>query len=68
MSFILVSSEGEDLQVNAWNWRPALELLFAAGLITENDYEALGRQGCGGRVDAEKADQIVNASRRNSQA
>ena len=32
MSFILVSSEREDLQVNAWNWRPTLELLFAAGL------------------------------------
>ena len=61
MSFILVSSEGEELQVNAWNWRPTLNLLFAAGLITENDYELLGSQGCGGRVNAEKADQIANA-------
>lgn len=61
MSFILVSSEGEDLQVNAWNWRPTLELLLTAGAITENDYELLGCQGCGGRVDAEKATQIADA-------
>ena len=61
MSFILVPSEGEDLQVNAWNWRPTLELLFAAGVITENDHELLGCHGCGGRVNAEKADQIANA-------
>ena len=42
MSFILVPSEGEDLKVNAWNWRPTLELLFAAGVITEEDHELLG--------------------------
>jgi hypothetical protein len=42
MSFILVPSEGEDLQVNAWNWRPTLELLFAAGVITGDDHELLG--------------------------
>lgn len=61
MSFILVPSEGEDLQVNAWNWRPTLKFLFAAGVITENDYELLGFQGSGGRVNAEKADQMANA-------
>jgi hypothetical protein len=61
MSFILVPSEGEDLQVNAWNWRPTLKFLFVAGVITENDYELLGCQGSGGRVNAEKADQIANA-------
>jgi hypothetical protein len=22
MSFILIPNEGEDIQVNAWNWRP----------------------------------------------
>lgn len=60
MSFILVPSEGEDLHVNAWNWRPTLELLFAAGAITEADYELLGYQGSGGMVNAEKADQIAN--------
>lgn len=61
MSFILVSSEGEDLQVNAWNWRPTLESLFVAGVITETDYELLGSQGCGARVDAEKASRIADA-------
>ena len=60
MSFILVPSEGEDLHVNAWNWRPTLELLFAAGAITEADYELLGYQGSGRMVNAEKADQIAN--------
>src|SRR6185369_17961072 len=61
MSFILVPSEGEDLQVNAWNWRPTLELLFAAGVITEEDHGLLGCQGCGGRVTAEKAGRIADA-------
>ena len=61
MSFILVPSEGEDLQVNAWNWRPTLKFLFVAGVITENDYGHLGCQGSGGRVNAEKADQIADA-------
>jgi len=61
MSFILVPSEGEDLQVNAWNWRPTLELLFAAGVVTEEDHELLGCQGCGGRVNAEKAGRIADA-------
>lgn len=60
MSFILVPSEGEDLQVNAWNWRPTLELLRAAGVITDEDYELLGCQGCGGSVDARKASQIAD--------
>jgi hypothetical protein len=61
MSFILVPSEGDDLQVNAWNWRTALELLFAAGVITREDHELLGCQGCGGRVSAEKAGRIADA-------
>lgn len=61
MSFILVPSEGEDLQVNAWNWRPTLELLFAAGVITEEEHGLLGCCGCGGRVTAEKAGRIADA-------
>jgi hypothetical protein len=60
MSFILVPSEGEDLQVNAWNWRPTLELLFAAGAITEEEHELLGCQGCGGTVTAERAGRIAD--------
>jgi hypothetical protein len=61
MSFILVPSEGDDLQVNAWNWRPTLGLLFAANVITEDEHERMGAHGCGGRVDAEKASRIADA-------
>ena len=61
MSFILVPLKGEDLVVNAWNWRPTLELLFAAGVVTEDDYELLGCQGCGARVDEEKALRMADA-------
>ena len=60
MSFILVPSQGEDLQVNAWNWRPILALLFAAGVITKQDHDLMGSQGCGGRVDANKAARIAD--------
>ena len=59
MSFILVPLKGEDLAVNAWNWRSTLELLFAAGVITEDEQELLGCQGCGARVNAEKAGRIA---------
>ena len=59
MSFILVPSEGEDLQVNAWNWRPTLELLHGAHVISDEDYDLMGANGCGGRVDAELASRIA---------
>ena len=60
MSFILIPKEGEDLQVNAWNWRPTLELLFAAGVISQEDHELMGCQGCGAEVDQEKAGRIAD--------
>lgn len=60
MTFILVPTEGEDLQINAWNWRPTLELLLAANVITEEDHERLGAHGCGGQVDAAKAGRIAD--------
>ena len=60
MSFILVPTEGEDLKVNSWNWRPTLQLLLAAGVITEEDHEVIGCQGCGEKVDREKADRIAD--------
>jgi hypothetical protein len=28
MTFILVSAKGNELQVNAWNWRPTLDLML----------------------------------------
>ena len=61
MSFILFPVKGEDLKVNAWNWRPTLALLFAAGVITQDEHELLGCQGCGARVDAAKAGRIADA-------
>jgi hypothetical protein len=59
MSFILVSKRG-DLQVNAWNWRPTLELLLAENVVTPEQYERLGAHGSGGRVDADTADHIAD--------
>jgi hypothetical protein len=61
MSFILVPSHGEDLRVNAWNWRPTLELLFAANVISEKDHERMGANGSGGKVNAEQASRIAEA-------
>jgi hypothetical protein len=59
MTFILVPERGEDVQINAWNWRPTLELLLAAGLISEEQHERMGAQGAGGSVDAEQAGRIA---------
>jgi len=59
MSFILIPQHGEDVKVNAWNWRPTLLLLRAANLIDENEYELMGANGCGGSVDAETAGRIA---------
>lgn len=61
MSFILVPNNGDDLQVNAWNWRPTLALLLAVNAISEEEHYLLGAHGCGGTVDNEKAEQIANA-------
>ena len=61
MSFILVPNNGDDLQVNSWNWRPTLMLLLAIDTISEEEHELLGINGIGACVDKEKADQIANA-------
>jgi hypothetical protein len=42
MSFILVPKHGDDVQVNAWNWRPTLELLLREGLISEELHDRMG--------------------------
>ena len=60
MSFILIPTHGEDLQVNAWNWRPTLLLLRDANLIDESSYELLGSNGCGAHVDAETSVRIAD--------
>ena len=61
MSFILVPNEGDDVQVNAWNWRPTLEFLRAQNIITTDHAELLGCNGCGARVDAQLANRIAAA-------
>jgi hypothetical protein len=61
MSFILIPNQGDDVQVNAWNWRPTLEFLRAQNVITTDHAELLGCNGCGARVDADLADRIAVA-------
>ena len=34
--------------------------MLAAGVITEEDHEVMGCQGCGGKVDQVKADRIAD--------
>jgi len=63
MSFVLVSKRGE-LQVNAWNWRPTLELLLAENVLVDEQFERLGENSCGGRVDAYTANKIADAVER----
>src|ERR1043165_3681015 len=64
MSFILFPKRGADLQINAWSWRPTLELLLGEGLISVELHERMGAQGAGGEVDAELAVQIAEAIER----
>ncbi len=60
MSFILVPRHGEDVQVNAWTWRPTLELLRSEGLLSQENYERMGANGCGGKVDDELAGRVAD--------
>ena len=60
MSFILVPNRGEDVKVNAWNWRPTLVLLRRANLINEETHERLGIHGGGGHVDAHTCGRITD--------
>ena len=61
MSFILIPNQGDDVQVNAWNWRPTLEFLRAQKIITTDHAELLGCNGCGARVDADLANRMAAA-------
>lgn len=60
MSFILIPNYGDDIKVNAWNWRPTLEFLKAENVITHEHCELLGANGCGAKVDAELAIRIAS--------
>lgn len=59
MSFILIPKDGEDLQVNGWNWRPTIALLLQANLINEQQHELLGINTCGASVDSQTATRIA---------
>ena len=58
MSFILEAKNGQSVQINAWNWRPTLELLRNAKIIDDETSEKMGIHGHG-RVDAETARRIA---------
>jgi hypothetical protein len=42
MSFILLPNRGEDIKINAWNWRPTIALLRNANLIDDKQHEFIG--------------------------
>lgn len=60
MSFILAPNDGEDVQINAWNWRPTIALLRYANLIDDRQHELMGCNGCGARVDSATAIAIAD--------
>jgi hypothetical protein len=61
MTFILVPNKGEDVQINAWNWRPTVEFLRAENIITSDHADLLTCNGCGARVDANLATRMAAA-------
>jgi hypothetical protein len=61
MSFILVPRQGDDVQVNAWNWRPTIEFLRVEGIIDDETAELLSLNGCGVQADADLARQMAVA-------
>jgi hypothetical protein len=60
MSFILIPKNGEDLKINAWNWRPTLELLRSADVIDDDLFERMGIHGFKAEVDATTANRIAD--------
>jgi hypothetical protein len=60
MTFILQSSSGDELQINAWKWVPTTLLLFHQGLIDDEQQRRMGANGSGGQVSEELAHRIVS--------
>jgi hypothetical protein len=60
MAFILTAKNGEEVRINAWNWRPTLELLREAGLIDDDLYERMGTHGREAKIDADMARRIAD--------
>jgi hypothetical protein len=67
MSFILVPKQGEDLQVNAWNWRPTIEFLRVEGIIDDEMSELLTLNGRGAQADADLTRRMAIAVERKLQ-
>jgi hypothetical protein len=60
MAFILIPKSGEEVKINAWNWRPTLELLRNASVIEDDLYERMGTFGREAIVNADMAIRIAN--------
>ena len=60
MSFLIIPSEGAELQINAWNWRPTILLLHVRGILDDEQHQRMGAQGASGRASAELADRIAS--------
>lgn len=60
MAFILISKNGEEIKINAWNWRPTLELLRDAGLIDDDLCERMGTVGRAANLDAATAIRVAD--------
>jgi hypothetical protein len=61
MTFILIPNQGEDVQINAWNWRPTIEFLRVENVITSEHAELLTCHGTEARVDADLANRMAGA-------
>jgi hypothetical protein len=68
MSFILVPRQGDDLEVNAWNWRPTIEFLRVEGIIDDETSELMTLNGCGAQADADLAGRMAVAVERKLQS
>jgi hypothetical protein len=55
VTFILTPKYGEDLQINAWNWRPTVEFLRTEGVIDGATADRMTIHTCGETLDEETA-------------
>ena len=60
MTVILIPREGDDLQINWWNWRPTLELLRAHAILDDVKIEMMGWHGSGVQVSEDEALRIAS--------
>lgn len=58
MAYSLTPAAGESLWVNRWKWRPTIELLVRAGILSPERAERLHYNGGSGDVSAAEAGRI----------